>query len=99
MQARRPARLGPFARGDPSEAGPLSCSVDRSVEAAMRFELLDFHSEPAETATIRRISALGIHWRVGVETFRGASGWAGRLVFEPQSPLSRHDTRRGPITL
>ncbi len=65
----------------------------------MRFELLDFHSEPAETATIRRISALGIHWRVGVETFRGASGWAGRLVFEPQSPLSRHDTRRGPITL
>ncbi len=65
----------------------------------MRFELLDFHSAPTETATIRRISALGIHWRVRVETFQGPSGWAGRLVFEPQSPVTRYDTRRGPIML
>jgi len=65
----------------------------------MRFELLDFHSAPDEAATICRISALGIHWRVRVETFEGVSGWAGRLVFEPQSPVTRYATRRGPITL
>ncbi|MFS8638046.1 MAG: hypothetical protein FWJ74_08155 [Gemmatimonadota bacterium] len=65
----------------------------------LRFELLDFHSAPDETATIRRISALGIHWRVRVETFKGVDGWAGRLVFEPQSPVMRYPPRRGPISL
>lgn len=65
----------------------------------MRFELLDLQTAPEETATIRRLSALGIHWRVGVEAYRGITGWIGRLIFEPQAPGTRYAVRRGPVTL
>ncbi len=65
----------------------------------MRFELLDLQAEPEGVAPIRRISALGVHWRVSVATYPEAIGCIGRLIFEPQSPGTRHDTRYGPLTL
>ncbi|HEX6940923.1 MAG TPA: hypothetical protein VF158_16010 [Longimicrobiales bacterium] len=65
----------------------------------MRFELLDLQTAQTETTTIRRISALGVHWRVQVEAYRGVAGWVGRLVFEPHVPGTRYETRHGPATL
>ncbi len=65
----------------------------------MRFELLDLHVEPVGISPVCRIAALGIRWRVLVETYRAATGCAGRLIFEPDSPGTRHETRYGPLTL
>lgn len=73
--------------------------VTHNAGGAMRFELLDVRTEPAGIATIRQISALGVHWRVVVEAYGGADGWSGRLVFEPRAAGTRHEARLGPYTL
>lgn len=65
----------------------------------MRFELLDFRSVPANTAAIRRLTALGIHWRVMVEAWPVRDTWTGRLIFTPDQPAPLFEPRQGPIML
>lgn len=64
----------------------------------MRFELLEFRTaEPPAATTVCRITALGIHWRVVVESHRDGGVWVGRLVFEPEAPATRYEPRYGPF--
>lgn len=65
----------------------------------MRFSLMESGgSTAAGTATVCRISALGTRWRVRVESWQVQSGWSGRLIFEPDSPMDSHAARLGPPT-
>jgi hypothetical protein len=65
----------------------------------MRFSLMESGSGAAGAATVCRISAMGTHWRVRVESWQGGSGWSGRLIFEPDSPYAPYAPRLGPPTL
>jgi hypothetical protein len=65
----------------------------------MRFTLVDPQSRSACAATICRISALGTRWRVRVESWDGGGDWAGRLIFEPDSPASPYEPRHCAPTL
>lgn len=52
---------------------------------------------PVSAATICRISAHGIRWRVRVESWELGGTWSGRLVFEPDPPGSSTESRMGPV--
>lgn len=59
-----------------------------------RFEIVDPERTVTRTAAVRRISALGNHWRAMVEAWQVPGGWRARLVFEPDGPASRLETRK-----
>lgn len=65
----------------------------------MRFSLMESGDSAAGAATVCRISAMGTRWRVRVESWKGVTGWSGRLVFEPESPSAHYSPRLGPPTL
>lgn len=49
--------------------------------------------------TIRRLTAEGIPWRVRAEVWPEDRGYAGRLMFEPESPRRILLPREGPAVL
>lgn len=50
---------------------------------------------PENSATVRRLSAEGIHWRVVVESWRDRDTIVGRLVFEPDTSEPLYSSRHG----
>lgn len=78
---------------------PIFRLPDREVAVEMRFELVDGPNVPAGRTTIRRIDALGVRWRVIVESWPVHGGWGGRLTFAPEAPNSLHEPRTTAQTL
>jgi len=65
----------------------------------MGFELLDAGTARSSLTAIRRIVALGVHWRVTAEAWPGGDGWSGRLIFSPDHPAPAVEPRQGPVIL
>jgi len=59
-----------------------------------RFEIVDPERAATRTAAVRRISAMGIHWRARMEAWQVRGGWRARLVFEPDVPTGRLEPRK-----
>jgi hypothetical protein len=54
---------------------------------------------PENAATVCRLSAEGINWRVVVESWRDEESVVGRLVFEPDTAEPQYSPRQGSPTL
>jgi hypothetical protein len=65
----------------------------------MGIDVVEQDAAAPAAATLCRLSAEGVYWRVLVAAWQRGEEWIGRLVFEPEGTGAAGEVREGPPLL